>query len=98
MTTVQANREEAIGKVLRDLRDRELRRDELDAELSRSVVHLRTAATQIEMLIDGQRSNTGSPLAHLDLNRLVCLLADREEVQTRISNMRDELHRLRSTG
>ncbi len=94
MASVAENRDEAIGKVLRDSHDWRHQRDLIDAELSRAVIHLRTAATQIEMLIAGERCSTGSPLSHIDMQRLLHLLAEREKVQRKISSAQDELRRL----
>jgi hypothetical protein len=88
------NREQTIGKLMRDMRDAKQRRDIVDAELSQFAGTLRTAATQIEALLVGQRCCTGSPLSRLDMDRVMQLLADREALQRKIGGMQDELKRL----
>ena len=90
------NRELTIGKLMRDLRDAKQRRDMIDADLSQAAGNLRTAATQIEALLAGQRCCTGSPLSRLDMDRVVQLLSDREALQRKIAAIQDELKRLQA--
>lgn len=93
---MNSEHEEAIGKVLRH-RDSDMQRlSFVNAELSQSARNLKTAASQLELLLDQKPSEVHSVLSRVNINHVLKLLAEREQLCNRIGEANAHLKRLRS--
>jgi hypothetical protein len=86
--------DEQIGRIYRHKTDHRKRLSFVDAELSGAVNLFRKAATQLECLLAKQPSEVTSALSQLNIERILRLLAEREQLQRKISDANEELKRL----
>jgi hypothetical protein len=96
MPLTQAERDLAVGKLIREERDAHERRAYLDAELSDAATAFRRAATQIECLLADNRSCVSPAMSKINMKHIVALLAEREVLQRKIHAAHAELQRLRA--
>jgi hypothetical protein len=86
--------DEQIGKIYRHKKEHQKRLYFIDAELGSTVNLLRKAASQLEALLQKQPSELNSALSQLDVNHMLALLAEREQLQRKISDANEALRRL----
>lgn len=87
-------RDEKIGRIYRHKTADRHRLSFIDAELSNAACLFKKASSQLEALLAGERSEIDSVLSRIDVNRLLELLAEREQIQRRIADANDELREL----
>lgn len=86
--------DEQIGRIYRHKTDHRKRLIFIDAELGDAVNLLRKAASQLEALLAKQPSELNSTLSQLNVDHILRLLAEREQLQRRISEANAQLKRL----
>lgn len=86
--------DEQIGRIYRHKTDHRKKMSFIDAELSDEVNLLRKAASQLECLLAKQPSEVTSVLSQLNIEHILRLLANREQLQQKISDANEELKRL----
>ena len=82
-----------IGRIYRQKKDHQKRLCFINAELGSTANVLRKAASQLEALLDSQPSELNSALSQLDVNHVLELLAEREQLQRKISHANETLRR-----
>jgi hypothetical protein len=88
------NRDELIGRIYRHKTEHRKRLAYIDAELRNAVELFQTAASQLQCLLAGERSDLEPALAKLDVNRVVKLVAEREQLYRRIADANQQLKQL----
>lgn len=88
------NRDELIGRIYRHKTEYRKRLAFIDAELSGAAELFKTAASQLECLLAGERSDWEPALSKLDVNRTLKLLAEREQIYRRIAEANQQLKHL----
>jgi hypothetical protein len=88
------NRDELIGRIYRYKNEHRKRLAFIDAELSNAVGLFQTVASQLQSLLAGERSDLEPALAKLDVNRVVKLVAEREQLYRRIADANQQLKQL----
>jgi hypothetical protein len=86
--------DEQIGRIYRHKTDHRKRLAFIDAELGNTVGLFRKAGSQLEALLAKQRCELNSTLSQLNIDQILRLLAEREQLQRKISDANDELRRL----
>ncbi len=86
--------DEQIGRIYRHKTDHRKRLAFIDSELASTVNLFRKAASQLECLLAKQRSEVTSTLSQLNIDQVLRLLAERDQLQRRISDANEELRRL----
>lgn len=90
-----AERNLAIGKLLREEREAHQRRAYVDAELSDAASLFQKAATQLESMLAGNPSSISSVLSKIRMENILALIGEREVLDRKISGVHAELQRLR---
>jgi hypothetical protein len=86
--------EEAIGKIYR-CRDADVKRISfINAELSDAARCLKTVASQLEALLNDQRSEVQPAIAKIDINGILKLLAERYQLLRRVAEANRQLRHL----
>jgi ABC-type transporter Mla subunit MlaD len=88
------NRDELIGRIYRQKTEHRKRLAFIDAELSDAAEAFKTAASQLQCLLAGERSDLESALSKLDVDRVLKLLAEREQIYRRIAEANQQLKQL----
>lgn len=88
------NREEMIGKIYRQQAEFRKAVSFIDAELSDAAGNFKKAATQIECLIADRPADVGPALSKINTDRILKILAERERLQRRLGDAREQLKRL----
>lgn len=88
------NRDELIGRIHRYKTEHRKRLAFIDAELSSAVELFKAAASQLQCLLAGQRSELEPVLSKLDVNRVLKLLAERDQLCRRIADANQQLKQL----
>jgi uncharacterized protein YPO0396 len=86
--------DELIGRIYRYKSEDRKRLAFVDAELSDASQLFKKAASQLESLLAGERSEIEPVLAKLNLDRILKLLAEREQIQRRLAAANEQLRRL----
>lgn len=88
------NRDELIGRIYRHKTEHRKRLAFIDAELSGAAGLFKAAASQLDCLLAGERSDVAAALSKLDVNRVIKLLAEREQIYRRIADANQQLKQL----
>jgi len=86
--------DELIGRIYRHKTEDRKRLAFVEAELSDAVQLFKKAASQIECLLARQRSELEPVLSKLDIDRVLKLVAEREQIYQRMADANEELRRL----
>jgi hypothetical protein len=86
--------EELIGRIYRHNTQHRKRLSFIDAELSDAAQLFKKAAAQLECLLARERSDLQPVLSKLDIDRVLKLLAEREQICRRLAEAQDQLRRL----
>lgn len=86
--------DEQIGRIYRHKTDHRKRLSFIDAELGHTVTLFRKAASQLECLLAKQPAELNSTLSQLNINRVLGLLAEREQLHRKISDANEQLRQL----
>ena len=89
-------KEQAVGKLLREERDAHTRCAYVDAELSDAATLFQKAATQIEAMLANDPASVTSALSRINMNHVIAMLGEREVLQRKINAAHVEINRLRS--
>ena len=87
-------RDELIGRIYRYKTEGRKRLAFIDAELSDSAQLFKKAASQLECLLARQRSELEPVLSRLDIDRVLKLVAEREQIYQRLADANEQLRRL----
>jgi DNA repair ATPase RecN len=90
------DRNEMIGRILRQQTEDRKAIAFIDAELSDAANSLKKAATQIECLISHEPADVGSALSRINMERILNRLAHREQLQRKLETAKEHLKRLGS--
>ena len=85
---------ERIGRIYRHKTEYRKRLSFIDAELSEASQLFKKAASQLECLLARERSEVEPVLAKVNVDRVLKLLAEREQIYNRLSEANQELRRL----
>jgi len=88
------DRDEMIGRILRQQTEDRKAVAFVDAELSDAANSFKKAATQIECLISRQPADVGSALSRINMERILNRLAQREQLQRKLETADEHLRRL----
>jgi hypothetical protein len=88
------DRDEMIGRILRQQTEDRKAIAFIDAELSDAANSFKKAATQIECLISRESSDVGSALSRINMDKIFNRLAQREQLQRRLETANEHLKRL----
>ena len=88
------DRDEMIGRIYRQQADFRKAVSFIDAELSEAAAAFKKVATQIECLISHQPSDVGSALSRINADRIIKIIGERERLQRRLADTREQLKRL----
>lgn len=86
--------DELIGRIYRYKTEDRKRLAFIDAELSDAAQLFKTAASQLESLLARERSDLEPVLSKLDINRVLKLVAEREQIYQRLADANQQLRRL----
>jgi hypothetical protein len=86
--------DELIGRIYRHNSEDRKRLAFIDAELSDAAQLFKKAAAQLECLLARERSELEPVLSKLNIDRVLKLLAEREQICRRLTQSREELRRL----
>lgn len=87
-------KDELIGRIYRHKTEDRQRLAFIEAELSDAAQLFKKAASQLEALLDRQRSELEPVLAKLDIDRVLQLVAEREQIFQRFVDANEQLRRL----
>jgi uncharacterized protein YPO0396 len=86
--------DELIGRIYRHKTEDRKRLSAIDAELSEIATLFRKAGAQLEALLAKQRSELQPVLAKLNVDHVLRLLAEREQLHTRMAEANAQLRNL----
>lgn len=86
--------DEKIGRIYRHKTADRHRISFIDAELSNAACLFKKASSQLEALLAAEPSEVDSALSRIDVDRILELLAEREQIQKRIADANNELREL----
>jgi uncharacterized protein YPO0396 len=86
--------DELIGRIHRHQTEDRKRLAFVEAELSDAAQLFKKAASQLECLLARQRSELEPVLSRLNIDRVLKLLAEREQICRRLADANEELRRL----
>lgn len=86
--------DEQIGRIYRHKTDHRKRLAFIDSELASFVNLFRKAGSQLEALLSKQPAELNSVLSQIDIDRILRLIAEREQLQRKISDANDQLRKL----
>ena len=86
--------DEQIGRIYRHKTDDRKRLAFIEAELGNTVNLFRKAASQLESLLAQQPAELNSVLSQMNVDHVLALIAEREQLQRKISAANDQLRRL----
>ena len=86
--------DELIGRIYRHKTENRKRLAFIDAELSDAAQLFKKAASQVECLLARERSELESVLSKISIDRVLKLVAEREEIYRKLAQANDELRRL----
>jgi hypothetical protein len=87
-------RDELIGRIYRHKTEARKRLAFLEAELSDAAQLFKKAGSQVEALLARERSELEPVLAKLNIDRVLKLVAEREQIFQRMAEANQELRRL----
>lgn len=87
-------RDELIGRIYRHQTEARKRLAFLEAELSDAAQLFKKAGSQVEALLARERSELEPVLAKLNIDRILKLVAEREQICRRMAEANQELRRL----
>lgn len=87
-------KDELIGRIYRHKSEDRKRLAFIEAELSDAAQLFKKAASQLEALLDRQRSELEPVLAQLNIDRVLQLIAEREQIYLRFADANEQLRRL----
>jgi hypothetical protein len=88
------NRDELIGRIYRHKAEYRKRLAFIDAELSDAVGLFKTAASQLQSLLAGERSDLEPVLSKLNVDGVLKLVAEREQICRRLAEANQRLKQL----
>jgi uncharacterized protein YPO0396 len=86
--------DELIGRIYRHKTEDRKRLAFVEAELSDAAALFKTAGSQLESLLARQRSELEPVLSKLNVDRVLKLVAEREQIYRRLADANEELRRL----
>ena len=86
--------DELIGRIYRYKTEYRKRLAFIDAELSDAAQIFKKASSQLESLLAHERSELEPVLSRISVDRILKLLAEREQIYLRLADLNDELKRL----
>jgi hypothetical protein len=87
-------RDELIGRIYRHKTEHRKRLSYIDAELSDASQLFKKASAQLECLLAGERSELEPVLAKVSVDRVLKLLAEREQIYRRLAEANEQLRHL----
>lgn len=88
------DQDELIGRVYRYKTEFRKRLAFIDAELSDAAQLFKKASAQLECLLAHERSELEPVLSQINVDRILKLVAEREQIYLRLADANDELKRL----
>jgi hypothetical protein len=88
------NRDELIGRIYRHKTEHRKRLAFIDAELSNAAELFKAASSQLQCLLAGERSELEPVLSKLDVNRVLRLVAEREQIYRRLAEADQQLRQM----
>jgi uncharacterized protein YPO0396 len=88
------DQDELIGRIYRYKTEYRKRLAFIDAELSDAAQLFKKASSQLECLLAHERSELEPVLSKINVDRILKLVAEREQIYVRLADANDELKRL----